>query len=82
MIGLAFRSEHGRNRIAAALTDDNDHLALAVLVAGDAWSTGLGKDRVRWGLCLIFVLKCLAEVRQVFIDDLPRGTVLCQRIAL
>jgi hypothetical protein len=33
---LAFGSEHGRDRIAATLADDHNHLALAVLVTGKA----------------------------------------------
>jgi hypothetical protein len=33
---LAFRTEHGRDRIAATLANDDNHLALAVLVAGKA----------------------------------------------
>jgi len=33
---LAFGAEHGWNRIAAALTIDNNHLALAVLIASKA----------------------------------------------
>src|SRR3984957_10511624 len=34
--GLAFGIENGRNRIAAALRHDNDHLALAALIFGEA----------------------------------------------
>ena len=42
MKGLAFRVEHGRDRIAAALADDNHHLALAALVAGVAAVKSIG----------------------------------------
>ena len=40
--GAALAAEYGRNRIAAALTDNHDHLALAALVAGVATVKAIG----------------------------------------
>jgi hypothetical protein len=45
---LAFGTEHGGDRIAAALADDDNYLALARLILGKATIKAIFFDRGPW----------------------------------